>query len=149
MRAVRYLVCAVAAITIVFGVILWSGGVLWTFVDLPSLLIVIGIPVVLLRAGWSFREMGEAFRAALSDGSGEGERAEAVRFFAAARRYLVGSSIFSFLVGIVCILKNLSDKTKLGPNLALTLISAFYAVVLILVVCLPLEIASRRKPDVR
>ncbi len=145
MNAIKYLVSALGALALVFLGMGISGGHALVYVDPASALIAFGVPLLLLKAGWSFRSMGAAFGNALSDSAGAPELEDARLFFGTAFRYLMATGPMAFLLGLVAILANLADKARLGPNVAVALISMFYAVLAALVVCLPLEAAAKRR----
>jgi flagellar motor component MotA len=145
MNAFRHFLSVACALAIVGLVLVFSGGRIGSYFDLPSVIMVIGVPLSLLRAGWGFREMGAAFRNALSDRAARVELEDAAHFFQTARRYLLGSGLLAILLGTIAMLSNLGDLSKLGPNVAVALISIFYAVALGLLLCLPLEAAATRR----
>jgi len=145
MNAFKYIVSAIGALVIVYLGIVFSGGGALTYVDPASALIALGVPVLLLKAGWSFSGMGAAFRKALSDEATRAELEDARLFFATAFRYLMATGPMAFLLGLIAILGNLRETAKVGPNLAVALISMFYCLLTGLMVCLPLEAAAKRR----
>ncbi|MBU0927084.1 MAG: hypothetical protein KKA67_05005 [Spirochaetes bacterium] len=145
MNAFKYIVSALGALALVYLGTVFSACRAIVYVDPASALIALGVPLLLLKAGWSFKGMGAAFRNALSDSAGGAELEDARLFFATAFRYLMATGPMAFLLGLIAILGNLADKARLGPNLAVALISMFYAVLTALLVCLPLEAAAKRR----
>lgn len=145
MNAFKYIVSALGALALVYLGTGFSAISALAYVDPASAVIAFGIPTLLLKAGWSFKDMGAAFRNALSDSAGRAELEDARLFFGTAFRYLMATGPMAFLLGLIAILGNLADKARIGPNVAVALISMFYAVLAALVVCLPLEAAAKRR----
>lgn len=145
MNTVRHAIPVLAALTLIYLGSAFSASSFLVIVDPPSALLVIGIPLLLLKAGWSFRGMGAAFRHALSSAATKAELEDARLFFATAFRYLMVTGPLVFLLGIIAMLGNVGDPSKIGPNLAVALISPFYCLVAGLVLCLPLEAAAKRR----
>lgn len=145
MNAFRHFLSVACALAIVILVLVFSGGRIGTYFDIPSAIMIIGVPLALLRAGWGFGEMGAAFRNALSDKAARAELEDAAFFFKTAKRYLLGSGVLAILLGSIAMLSNLGDLSRLGPNVAVALISIFYALALVLLLCLPLEAAATRR----
>lgn len=145
MKAFRYVVSALSAMVLVGLGSAFSGLRLAIYVDAASAILALGIPLVLLKAEWSFKAMGSAFKNALSDRADRAGLEDARLFFRTAFRYLLATGPVAFFMGLIAILGNLSDQAKLGPNLAVALLSMFYVLIAGLVVCLPLEAAAERR----
>lgn len=145
MKVSRYIVSVACALALLALAFVFVGGSPWVYLDLPSLVITVGLTVALLRSAWSFREMGGAFSAAFDASAGDERWKAAMHFFASARRYLLMSGFLAVVMGVIAMLANLSDRSRLGPNLAIALLSILYAVLLGLFVCLPLEIRCKRQ----
>lgn len=117
----------------------------WLFVDLPSFLITIFIPVGMLLAGSGAASFKRAW-AALNDPAASLESLKKARlaygflgscFRAAA---MVGAG-----TGFVLMVKDILERTRVGPSLALTLISALWSLSILSIVALPLEAAAERR----
>ncbi len=117
----------------------------WLFVDLPSFLVVIFLPVGMLLAGSSAGSFRRAW-AALNDPDASLESLKKARlaygflsscFRAAA---MVGAG-----TGFVLMVKDFLEPTRVGPSLAIVVISAMWSLLLALVVALPLEAAAERR----
>ncbi len=62
-----------------------------------------------------------------------------------ALRYFTLSAILGTVTSIIIILMHLSDKSYLGKNLALALLSILYAVLLQLMVAVPMRAMIQKK----
>ena len=148
MKALRYFIGLLVVLAIIVACIWASGGRIFTYLDPASALIMIGVPLVLLKTGWSFRQMGQAIGLALSAdaaAAGKAELEDARRFFVSARAYLLGTGALGFFLGVIAMLTNLTDYNLLGRNMAVALISVLYAIFVSLLVCLPMEASLQRK----
>jgi hypothetical protein len=117
----------------------------WLFVDLSSFLVAIFIPVGMLLAGSGAGSFRRAW-AALNDPDASLESLKKARvvygylglaFRAAA---MVGAG-----TGFVLMVKDFLERTRVGPSLALLVISALWSLLLLAVVALPLEAAAERR----
>jgi hypothetical protein len=117
----------------------------WLFVDPPSFLVAIFIPVGMLLAGSSAGSFRRAW-AALNDQSASLESLNKARlaygflgscFRAAA---MVGAG-----TGFVLMVKDFLERTRVGPSLALILISTLWSLLIMSIVALPLEAAAERR----
>lgn len=143
MKAFSHVVAAVFVLVLAWLGTLFSGVRINVYLDAASLILVLGLTLVMLRAGWTFRAMGSQFRNSLDDQADRAALEEAILFFTSARRYLSLAAGFAVFIGLIAILTHLADRSKLGPNLAVALLSAFYAIILSVAVCVPLETAAR------
>ncbi|MEW6566293.1 MAG: hypothetical protein AB1404_12425 [Spirochaetota bacterium] len=145
MKKLRYVVGILLFLAIISLCVYGSGGTMIVFADILSALITVGVTIVLLRTGWTFREMGQAFSAAFNETTDREGLKTADVFFATTGNYLSLSAAFSILISVIIILKNLTDKDMLGPNLAVALISLLYAVLFQLIIVLPMRGMIQKK----
>jgi flagellar motor component MotA len=143
MKVFSHVVAAVFVLVLAWLGTLFSGVRFVVYLDPASLVLVLGLTLVMLRAGWTFRAMGSQFRNSLDDKADRASLEEAMLFFTSARRYLALAAGFAVFIGLIAILTHLTDRNKLGPNLAVALLSAFYAIILTVAICIPFETAAR------
>ena len=117
----------------------FMGGTFQSFVDIPSVLIVVGGTLgVYLFSGSSVVLLA---RSAFSSDLSQGELQTAVTLWKRLRRFLMAIGWISFLIGFVALLQYMPDAAdSLGPGLATALITVFYSSVLSYVVCLPIQL---------
>jgi len=113
-----------------FGVYISAAKPLW-YLDVPSIIMVF-LPTFVLCAGdYGWKGIGNAFAAAF--GKKEKTRSEldqASTLVAALGRYAWLAAVFGTCIGIIAILASLRETpnpTRLGPNVAVSLICFFYA----------------------
>ena len=112
----------------IFVGMLLSGGIA-KFLDLPSLLFIVVIPTIgtlLIGFRGSFLSSfyaiwGEADSIVLDS---------AIAFWRALKRCAIGYGCLGFMIGLVAMLASLDDVGSIGPNMAVSLISVLYGLLL-------------------
>ena len=97
------------------------------FVDIPSIIIVVG--VVISGTMWSFpiEKTEKAFWDACSIGQVDEERAkQGYLIFQSMAGYSIGGGILGTIIGLVKMLKDMSDPTAIGPSMSIALITTLY-----------------------
>lgn len=138
-----YPVAIVAFVGLTILAIVLAGAPLGSYFSVASLLIVVLLPAVLLRATHSFAEIGAAFRAPRT--GGENDLRVAIAFFGALGRYLLWSGFLATMIGVIALLSNLGDTSRIGYGAAIALLTVFYSIVLNLLVALPFRYAAEKK----
>src|SRR6056297_760258 len=67
MRMGGYVISLILAFMVMASMVLFSGASAALFINIPAMMVVVVFPLVLLRASFSFAEMGRYFRMALRD----------------------------------------------------------------------------------
>jgi flagellar motor component MotA len=114
-----------------------SGGTLNNFFDLPSLAIAVILPFVYQWCLFGAAGLKNAFSAGYRKELSLEDAEKARLFFRTYTRicwFAVGMAV---IIGMVSILRNLEDRTALGPNMALSFISLFYVALINVLVILP------------
>ncbi len=145
MNKVRYFIGLLVFIAIFSLLVYGAGGNLFILLDVLSIVITAVLTIVLLRTGWTFREMGKAFSAAFDEREDKPSLSVADAFFTAMGRYQNLSAVLGTVTGVIITMRYLTDKTQLGPNLALALLSILYAVLLQLAVVVPMRAMIQKK----
>jgi flagellar motor component MotA len=144
MKTLRYFISLFCALAFFILGIYASGGMLLNYVDIPSFICVVLATIAMLRSGWTFKEMGGAFKAALAVRTDRGDLEKADVFFKLMRRYLYVSGILSTFIGLIAMFKNFDDPSRFLPNLGVSFIVVFYALLLDFTVALPFGYMVRR-----
>ena len=137
-----------------FGVLIFLGMIAFAvgingpyfgvFLNIPSLIMVLGLPAALLFATHSPREMRAAFRAAYRSEDAAELRAS-ISFFVAMQRYLLWSGFLATMLGVIVLLAVLGDETMIGAGAALALITVLYSLILNLGIALPFRHACEKR----
>lgn len=130
-----------------FATILSASGVeeiIW-YIDLPSVIIPLGITFMVLFASESLWDFFQGF--AIVYGKKEYSDERILQAYLAMKTVLVTipfAGIFSFLVGVVAIIAHISMPELLGPNLAVAILSIFYCCVAEILL-IPTAVRLRKK----
>jgi flagellar motor component MotA len=129
---------------IIFTVFL-AGDKLLTFVDVPGLLIIGIVPFLFVSILFGFKEMVLAFSIQSIEEPDKETLKKSFRFFETYGKITLISGVISVIIGIVSMLKNLDDKSAIGPNLALALISIFYCCIIYVIIIIPFTVFIKNK----
>lgn len=127
------------------SLIVLMGATAWVHVDLPSFIIVPVIPLLYTGFMYGFPGLGAAFKAAGSKTATNHELQHACSFFKDLGRSLWLFGLLGSAIAIVEVLRNLTDRAKLGPNLAVALLTILYAATFNLILVLPFLSSARQK----
>jgi hypothetical protein len=114
-----------------------SGGISRDFFDLPSLAIAVILPFGYQWFLFGTAALKNAFSAGFRKTVSLEEAEKARLFFKTYVHSTWFAAALAVLIGVVSMLMHLEDKTMLGPNMALALISLLYAVWVNLLIILP------------
>jgi flagellar motor component MotA len=142
---IRYLASLAVFLGGIVSTIFVSGSTLWYYIDIPSLIIVGILPFLFVSIIFGYREMVSAF-SVLSRKETEREKLiKAYDFFKMYGKVTWIMGFIAVIVGVVAILANLEDKTALGPNLALALISMMYSGIINAVIVIPFSVIIKNQ----
>jgi flagellar motor component MotA len=122
-----------------------SGGILWPYVDVPSLIIVGIFPFLFVSILFGFKEMVLAFSVSLKKETEKDKLMKSLNFFQIYSKTTWIAGFIAVLIGVVAILVNLEDKMALGPNLALALISMIYSGIINVVIIIPFTVFIKKQ----
>ena len=105
------------------------GGNLAMFVNVPSIIIVLGGCVFMSMGAHGFGGVWQALSAGFSSSEDENAKHH-IAVLRTVRTTLCASGAIGFLIGLVQMLANLSDPSRIGPAMAVALLTMFYAVFL-------------------
>ena len=107
------------------------GGQLSGFIDLPSLVIVIGGMSCATVGSFPIKIIGESIGDALGQVAIEEERAlRSHHVLSKMGDFAVASGLMGTVIGLVNMLANLDDPTAIGPAMAVALLTMFYGVII-------------------
>jgi flagellar motor component MotA len=122
------------------------GGSWLLFYNPPSLMLVLGCSLALILASYGGKGFGLLFRAPFSRKLTPDEIQRSIEVYKDFKVYLIASGILGVFIGAILILANLRDPAALGPNLAVTLITAFYGIFFAYFICHPVIAKLSEKP---
>ena len=114
----------ISLLIIVFAIVaaISVGGDIRAFIDVPSLLVVIGPVIASISAKHGLEGFKELFR--------EGENQSKILHTMGVTAFLAGA--IGTMIGLIIMLGNLSDKSALGPALAIALLTLLYGLLIFL-----------------
>ena len=114
----------ISLLIIVFAIVaaIFAGGDILAFIDVPSILVVIGPVIASISAKHGLEGFKELFR--------EGENQSKILHTMGVTGIIAGA--IGTMIGWVIILGNLSDKSALGPALAISLLTLLYGLLIFL-----------------
>ena len=111
----------VAAITL--------GSAFQSFLDAPSALLVLGLTVCVPLANFSIREVMDAIGAALGSGPIAAEETrQHTSVLQTIRMAAAGSGIIGTFIGLIQMLSHMENPSKIGPAMAVALLTFLYGV---------------------
>ena len=141
----RYLLSLAVFFAGVVLAIFLSGGAIWPYIDIPSLLIVGVVPFIFVSILFGFKNMASVFSVPFKNEATEDKLKTALAFFRVYGKTVWLAGIISVLIGAVAILAFVEDKTRLGPNFAIVLISLLYSAIINLTVVLPYTVLIKKR----
>ena len=127
----------IIGLIITFVLIVVAMGDVSAFIDVPSLLIVVGGTLGMLIFGRS--GIPNMISAAFSGDATNEELTAAAKGWRMARSYTLVSGVIGTFIGGVIMLKNMDDPAALGPGTALAILTILYSLLLSYGVYLPLQ----------
>ncbi|MDR2634164.1 MAG: hypothetical protein LBC51_11185 [Treponema sp.] len=137
--AVLVLACSFA------GTVCMSGGALYGYLDIPSMLGMVFFPLVYQCLLFGVAAAKSAFTAGFRKDATVEQLKTAQLFFKNYSRLIWITALVVVLIGMVALLKYLEDKTMLGPNFALAFLSLLYGGLLHLAIILPNAFFLKRR----
>ncbi|OHD82458.1 MAG: hypothetical protein A3J97_10470 [Spirochaetes bacterium RIFOXYC1_FULL_54_7] len=144
----KYFFSAVMVLAVLAGAILVSGGHLMIVLDPYSMILVLGLPFIIAFGSWPLRDICRAFSAPFDPSADGKDLRKAAEFFESFRSWLAVSAATGAMTGLLLMLALFdldNGLARLGSNLAVMLLSVFYALVLNLLFVLPLGALARRR----
>ena len=124
-----------------------TGGYGPFLVDLPSALLTLVFLFFFLIASKSGRIIGRYIKSSFKKNYNY-SRAELVSLSVAIKntiKFSLGTGGFGFLVGLIATLMFLEKKEMLGPNIAISLITVFYAIIVSYIIFFPVQAWAENK----
>ncbi|MBM7685988.1 MotA/TolQ/ExbB proton channel family protein [Defluviitalea raffinosedens] len=115
-------------------------GSLALFIDFPSILIILAFSIPMLMASGLFADFIRAFKI-MGKKINVWSRIELNRTEISLRlaiKLVLLSGSLGTIIGMIALLSNISDKAQIGRNLAVSILSIFYSI-LIIFLLLPLQ----------
>ena len=137
---IKYIISILVFFSCIVLTIFSSGGTVLPYIDIPSLIIVGIFPFLFISIVFGFKEMASAFKISFKKEPERDKLIKAINFFKAYCKATWISGFIAMLIGVIAMLIWLEDKTKLGPNMAVALISLLYCGIINVVIIIPFTV---------
>ncbi len=114
-------------------------------IDLPSMVIILILTVPVLLRGGMWKDFKRAWKLLRKNYTCHlGELRRTLDVVEMMQKQVIYAGIISLLMSLIAILHNLSDPTRLGPNMAVAILTMLYAVCFEMLL-LPLQLEVKRR----
>jgi len=129
-----YFISIIIFLAVLVSTFLLSGSIT-IFIDLPSILIIIAITLPMLLSSGLFTDFKNSFRIVMSkDKTFSNEELErAILAIDLTNKLILISGFLGSIIGLISMLRQLSDPSKIGPSVAVMLLTTFYALFLTII----------------
>jgi flagellar motor component MotA len=127
------------------GTICMSGGTLYGYLDIPSILIMVFFPFVYQCLLFGVSTVKIAFTVGFKKDATIEQLTKAQLFFKNYSKVIWITAFVVVFIGTVAILKYLEDRAALGPNFALALLSFLYGGVIHLAIIIPNSVFLKKR----
>jgi hypothetical protein len=122
-----------------------SGWSVLNYLDIPSFIITGIFPFLFVSILFGFKEMALSFSISFKNNIEKSKLIGSLNFFAAYGKVTWITGLIAVIIGVIAIFINPEDKTALGPNLALALLSMLYSGIIYVLVIVPFIIFIKKK----
>lgn len=122
---IRFICGLILAVITVIAVILIEGGNIPAFIALSPFLLVLFVPFFCVLAVYRFKAIVRACTDPFTGKKPDGKSEDVCRLF---EKLFIGTGVLGTLIGVVFVLSRLGDPAKMGPALAVSLLSSVYGV---------------------
>jgi len=117
----------------------------WMYIDIASFILVPIGSLLFMGLAFGWKASGAAFSSAWRPNASRRELEASVRFFKGLRAVVWSFGALGAMIGLIAVLSNLTDRARVGPNLAVALVSVLYAAIFDLLAALPfLSVSTKR-----
>jgi flagellar motor component MotA len=127
------------------GTVFTSGGTLYGYLDVPSILIMVFFPFVYQCLLFGVSTVKIAFTVGFKKDAAMEQLTKAQLFFKNYSKVIWITALVVVFIGTVAILKYLEDPTMLGPNFALAFLSILYGGLIHLVIIIPNSVFLKKR----
>ena len=117
-----------------------ASGTLIIYIDVPSILIVGGLTLGGILTGYGSYGFTLLFIPLKNDTEINNDNYfQVVSFYQFLENLVIGAAFLAIFIAMIGLLSNMDDPKKIGPAIAIALLSVFYAITFILIFVLPLK----------
>jgi hypothetical protein len=142
---IRYLLSLLVFLVGIFLTIITSGGMVVFYGNVLSFLIVGIFPLLFLGILFGFKEIGFSFLTALRKDIEKDKLTKALDFFKIYGKTIWIVGFTASLIVVITMLVALEDKSGLGPNLSMILITLLYSGIINIVIVIPFTVFIKKQ----
>ena len=142
---IRYLLSLLVFLVGIFLTIITSGGMVVFYGNVLSFLIVGIFPLLFLGILFGFKEIGFSFLTALRKNIEKDKLTKALDFFKIYGKTIWIVGFTASLIVVITMLVVLEDKSGLGPNLSMILITLLYSGIINIVIVIPFTVFIKKQ----
>jgi hypothetical protein len=142
---VRYLLSLLVFLAGIVLTIITSGGMVVFYGNILSFLIVGIFPLIFVGILFGFKEIGLSFSVALKKDIEKDKLIKALDFFKIYGKTIWIVGFTAILIVAITMVVALEDKSGLGPNLSMILITFLYSGIINLVIIIPFTVFIKRQ----
>ena len=145
MKKLWYLLFLIIFYSIVCIIIQLTQTEITMYLDIPSLLIILFFDLLISLFFYGMSESWQYYKAVFTRESDPLLLNKGIAYFRNMTSVTLTAGLLGFILGIIGMLANMKDTAKMGPNLAVALITVLYAGVLIMTVFIPFRIVLEKR----
>ena len=142
---IRYLLSLLVFLVGIFLTVITSGGMVVFYGNVLSFLIVGIFPLLFLGILFGFKEIGFSFLTALRKDIEKDKLTRALDFFKIYGKTIWIVGFTASLIVVITMLVALEDKSGLGPNLSIILITLLYSGIINIVIVIPFTVFIKKQ----
>jgi flagellar motor component MotA len=142
---IQYLISLIVFLAGIVLTIFTAGGSIWNYLDIPSLVIVGIFPFLFTKVLFGFKETNSVFSISIKKEMEKEKLINALNFFKIYGKITWITGYIVMLIEVITILISLEDKTTLGRNLALAIISILYSGIINVVIIIPFTVFIKKQ----
>lgn len=125
MNIILFIIGECIFLGLIFSLIILNGSI-FIFLDVPSLIITLGVSSALTIISFSIQDIKLALRHTFGLVATKDELRKSAYIWEAVARNLLLAGTMGLIIGIIQLLQNLSDPSVIGPATAVALLTLFY-----------------------
>ena len=141
-----YFIFLILCIGLLILGIVFTGAIIGLYLNFPAIVIVVLLPSFAVIGAFGFSTFLRSFRLAFAGTNATVKQLKTgVALFAAFGRCLLLTGVITSMIGLIGMLGDLREAHELGRAIAISLVTLFYALILIFIVTIPFKAAHERR----
>ena len=148
MKRLYFLMLALVVGIICLAIVVSARTRILYFIHAPSTMLVVLTSLLLTLSSFSPSEIADSFCLGFKkDGTDPAKLRKGILFFDTLRNYVILSGLTGVFIGLIAMLAEINDTSKIGLAMSMTLLAFLYAVVFLLIVVVPFRTGLKKRLD--